>query len=155
MKKHAYLLLSLMALLLVSYQTNAEPVFAVKADIYKLKNEITIDSKVAETLKLLTPIHQPALLALLGESALIEIGDENRLTALEVKTNKDGTFFNAAMKLKDKTDGKWQSITSFMPHIPSGQTVYFSRNFSGSTWLIKLTGNRFASEELGLASLQN
>ncbi|WP_405630549.1 hypothetical protein [Pseudoalteromonas sp. Ld20] len=155
MKKHVYLLLSSMALLLVSYQTNAEPVFAVKADIYKLKNEIAIDSKIAETLKSLDPIHQPMLLALLNESALIEIGDEKQLTALEVKANEDGSFFNAAMKLKDKTDGQWQSITSFMPNIPNGQTVYFSRTFIDSVWLIKLTGTRYESEELGLASFQN
>ena len=154
MKKHVYLLLSSIALFFVSYQTNAEPVFAVKADIYKLKNEITIDSKISETLNSFTPIHQPMLLALLNESAQIEIGDKKQLTSLEIKANEDGSFFNASMKLKDKTDGQWQSITSFMPNIPSGQAVYFSRTFIDSVWLIKLTGTRYESEELGLASFK-
>ncbi len=67
---------------------------------------------------------------------------------------KKGSFFNASMKLKDKTDGQWQSITSFMPNIPSGQAVYFSRTFIDSVWLIKLTGTRYESEELGLASFK-
>lgn len=42
----------------------------------------------------------------------------------------------------------------FMPNIPSGQAVYFSRTFIDSVWLIKLTGTRYESEELGLASLK-
>ncbi|WP_227009326.1 hypothetical protein [Pseudoalteromonas ulvae] len=56
------------------------------------------------------------------------------------------------MKLKDRVEGEWQTITSFMPHIPNGQTVYFSRNFNDSVSLIKLKGTRYESEQLGRQS---
>ena len=56
------------------------------------------------------------------------------------------------MKVKDKVDEQWQSITSFMPHIPNGQTVYFSRNVSDGVWLIKLTGTRYETQQLGQQS---
>lgn len=138
----------------LSSACNAEPVFAIKATIYKLESKITIDSKIDETLKNLQPIHQPQLLANLNKSALIEIGDGEKLTALEVKTNEQGSFYNASMKLKEKVDSDWQSITSFMPNIPNGQTVYFSRTFTDSVWVIKLTGKRYESIALGQASFK-
>lgn len=140
------------ALLFVSPNILAEAVFAVKADIYQLENNITIDSKIERTLESKTPIHQPRLLAQLGKSALIEIGDNDQLTALEVLSTENGDSFNASMKLKDRVEGEWQTITSFMPHIPNGQTVYFSRNFNDSVWLIKLKGTRYESEQLGRQS---
>ena len=139
-------------LMFLSHPCFAEQVFAITATIYKLENNITIDSQIDETLKNLQPIHQPQLLASLNKSALIEIGDEAALTALEVKSNEDGSYFNASMKLKEKVDSQWESITSFMPNIPNGQTVYFSRTFTGNVWLIKLTGKRYGSIELGQAS---
>ncbi len=58
------------------------------------------------------------------------------------------------MKLKEKVDSDWQSITSFMPNIPNGQTVYFSRTFTDSVWVIKLTGKRYESIALGQASFK-
>ncbi|MBE0362061.1 hypothetical protein PULV_a3746 [Pseudoalteromonas ulvae UL12] len=67
-------------------------------------------------------------------------------------STKDGESFNASMKLKDRVEGEWQTITSFMPHIPNGQTVYFSRNFNDSVSLIKLKGTRYESEQLGRQS---
>lgn len=140
------------ALLFVSPNILAEAVFAVKADIYQLENNITIDSKIERTLESKTPIHQPRLLAQLGKSALIEIGNTDQLTALEVLSTENGESFNASMKLKDRVEGEWQTITSFMPHIPNGQTVYFSRNFNDSVWLIKLKGTRYESEQLGRQS---
>ncbi len=149
---------AILVLIEAFFYTNAsyaEPVFAIKASIYKLKNQVTVDSKIEETLKSLSPIHQPQLLTLLDKSALIEIGDEKKLTALEVKPNKDGSYFNASMKLKEQVDGKWQSISSFMPQIPNGQTVYLSRTFTDKVWLIKITGKRYESLELGQQALSN
>ncbi|MBE0358595.1 hypothetical protein [Pseudoalteromonas aliena] len=154
MKIYFYQTAMFISLLFLSHTSLAEPVFAIKATIYKLQNNITIDSKIDETLKQLKPSHQPQLLASLNESALMEIGDEAQLTALEVKTNEDGSYFNATMKLKEKVDGQWESITSFMPHIPDGQTVYFSRTFKDSVWLIKLTGKRYESIVLGQESFE-
>ena len=153
--KIQHLLTMISALTFAGTMAQAEPVFAVKADIYQLENEITIDSKIEETLKSKAPIHQPRLIAALGKTALIEIGSTERLTALEVLTTPNGTHYNAAMKLKDKVDGKWESITSFMPNIPNGQTVYFSRNIDNSVWLIKLSGTRYESAQLGQASFKN
>ena len=149
----SWLIVFFAQLLLASNMACAEPVFAVKADIYQLENDISIDSKIEHTLKSKAPIHQPRLIALLGKSALIEIGDTEQLTALEVLTTEDGAYFNAAMKLKDKIEEEWQSITSFMPSIPNGQTVYFSRSFGDSIWLIKLTGTRYDSLQLAQLSL--
>ncbi|WP_369621895.1 hypothetical protein [Pseudoalteromonas distincta] len=141
-------------LMFLSHSSFAEPVLAIKATIYKLQHNVTIDSQIDETLKELQPTHRPQLLAGLNKSALIEIGDDAQLTALEVKSNDDGSYFNASMKLKEKVDGQWESITSFMPHIPGGQTVYFSRTFTDSVWVIKLTGKRYESIELGQASFK-
>ena len=153
--KIQYLLTMITTLTFAGTMAQAEPVFAVKADIYQLESEITIDSKIEETLKSKAPIHQPRLLAALGKTALIEMGSTERLTALEVLTTPDGAHYNAAMKLKDKVDGKWESITSFMPNIPNGQTVYFSRNVADSVWLIKLSGKRYESVQLGQDSFKN
>lgn len=111
----------------------AEPVFAIEATIYKLQSEVTVDSKIDDTLKKLKPIHQPRLLVTLNKSALIALGSEEKFTALEVKTNEDGSYFNASMKLREKIDEQWESITSFIPHISDGQTVYFSRDLVDST----------------------
>ena len=143
---------ALVTLLLSSFSSNADPVIAVKADIYKLNQAITIDSQIEKILISHTPIHQPRLLASLGKNALIEIGTTEQLTALEILSTNDGAFFNASMKVKDKVDEQWQSITSFMPHIPNGQTVYFSRNVSDGVWLIKLTGTRYETQQLGQQS---
>lgn len=143
---------ALVTLLLNSFSSNADPVIAVKADIYKLNQAIAIDSQIEKTLISHTPIHQPRLLASLGKNALIEIGTTEQLTALEILSTDDGAFFNASMKVKDKVDEQWQSITSFMPHIPNGQTVYFSRNVSDGVWLIKLTGTRYETQQLGQQS---
>jgi hypothetical protein len=41
-----------------------------------------------------------------------------------------------------------------MPNIPNGQTVYFSRTFADSVWVIKLTGKRYESIALGQASFK-
>ncbi|MEL0641962.1 hypothetical protein V6260_15225 [Pseudoalteromonas aliena] len=152
MKLHYYKAVAFITLGFLSPMCVAEQVFAIKATIYKLENNITIDSQIDETLKNLQPIHQPQLLASLNKSALIEIGGDEQLTALEIKTNEEGSYYNASMKLKEKVDSQWESITSFMPNIPNGQTVYFSRTFTGSVWLIKLTGKRYESIELGQAS---
>ncbi|XQF91096.1 hypothetical protein ACOBV8_07585 [Pseudoalteromonas espejiana] len=133
----------------------AEPVFAIKASIYKLQNEITVDSKIEQALKNLSPTHQPQLLTLLNKSAMIEIDDDTQITALEVKPNAEGSYFNASMKLKEQIDGKWESISSFMPQIPNGQTVYLSRTFTDKVWLIKITGKRYESLELGQQALSN
>jgi hypothetical protein len=51
------------------------------------------------------------------------------------------------LKLKEQVDGKWESISSFMPQIPNGQTVYSSRTFTDKVWLIKITGKRYESIE--------
>jgi hypothetical protein len=154
MKTYFYNTVVFISLVLLPHTSFAEPVLAIKATIYKLQNKITIDSQIDETLKKLQPTHQPQLLASLNKSALIKIGDEAELTALEVKSNEDGSYFNASMKLKEKVDGQWESITSFMPHIPDGQTVYFSRTFTDSVWVIKLTGKRYESIALGQASFK-
>lgn len=131
----------------------AEPVFAIKASIYKLQNEITVDSKIEQALENLSPTHQPQLLTLLNKSAMIEIGDDSQMTALEVKPNAEGSHFNASLKLKEQVDGKWESISSFMPQIPNGQTVYLSRTFTDKVWLIKITGKRYESIELAEQAL--
>ncbi|MBB1310234.1 MULTISPECIES: hypothetical protein [unclassified Pseudoalteromonas] len=154
MKTYFYKAVICITLGFLSSACIAEPVFAIEATIYKLENNITIDSQVNETLKNLQPIHQPQLLASLNKSALIEIGDDEQLTALEIKTNKEGSYFNASMKLKEKVDSQWESITSFMPNIPNGQTVYFSRTFADNVWVIKLTGQRYESIALGQASFK-
>lgn len=146
-------ILVLISLLLFIKPSHAEPVFAIKASIYKLQNEINVDSKIEQALKSLSPTHQPQLLTLLNKSAMIEIGDDTQMTALEVKPNAEGTHFNASLKLKEQVDGKWESISSFMPQIPNGQTVYLSRTFTDSVWVIKLTGKRYESIALGQASL--
>lgn len=146
-------ILVLISLLLFIKPSYAEPVFAIKASIYKLQNEINVDSKIEQALKSLSPTHQPQLLTLLNKSAMIEIGDDTQMTALEVKPNAEGTHFNASLKLKEQVDGKWESISSFMPQIPNGQTVYLSRTFTDSVWVIKLTGKRYESIALGQASL--
>jgi len=154
MKMYFYPTVFFISFLFVSHTSFAEPVLAIKATIYKLPNKITIDSQIDKTLESLKPSHQPQLLARLNKSALIEIGNDAQLTALEVKSNEDGSYFNATMKLKEKVGGQWESITSFMPHIPDGQTVYFSRTFTDSVWVIKLTGKRYESIELGQASFE-
>ncbi|WP_338362869.1 hypothetical protein [uncultured Pseudoalteromonas sp.] len=146
-------ILVLISLLLFIKPSHAEPVFAIKASIYKFQNEINVDSKIEQALKNLSPTHQPQLLTLLNKSAMIEIGDDTQMTALEVKPNAEGTHFNASLKLKEQVDGKWESISSFMPQIPNGQTVYLSRTFTDSVWVIKLTGKRYESIALGQASL--
>lgn len=146
-------ILVLICSLLFIKSSYAEPVFAIKASIYKLQNEINVDSKIEQALKKLSPTHQPQLLTLLNKSAMIEIGDDRQMTALEVKPNAEGTHFNASLKLKEQVDGKWESISSFMPQIPNGQTVYLSRTFTDSVWVIKLTGKRYESIALGQASL--
>lgn len=146
-------ILVLISSLLFIKLSYAEPVFAIKASIYKLQNEINVDSKIEQALKSLSPTHQPQLLTLLNKSAMIEIGDDTQMTALEVKPNAEGTHFNASLKLKEQVDGKWESISSFMPQIPNGQTVYLSRTFTDSVWVIKLTGKRYESIALGQASL--
>jgi len=154
MKTYFYHTVVFISLMLLPHTSFAEPVLAIKATIYKLQNKITIDSQIDKTLDSLKPSHQPQLLASLNKSALIEIGSDAQSTALEVKSNEDGSYFNATMKLKEKVDGQWESITSFMPHIPDGQTVYFSRTFTDSVWVIKLTGKRYESIELGQESFK-
>lgn len=149
------LLLLFNAMFLFHSTATAKPVFAIKADIYQLEHAVTIDSQIEQTLQSKDPIHQPRLLAALGRSALIEIGTDQRMTALEVMTTPDGEYFNAVMKVKNKKGEDWETITSFMPSIPNGQTVYFSRTIDASVWLIKLTGTRYESEQLGRESLAN
>jgi hypothetical protein len=132
-KKYISIFTVFISLLLMCQNSYAEPVFAIEATIYKLQSEVTVDSKIDDTLKKLKPIHQPRLLVTLNKSALIALGSEEKFTALEVKTNEDGSYFNASMKLREKIDEQWESITSFIPHISDGQTVYFSRDLVDST----------------------
>jgi hypothetical protein len=122
-KKYISIFTVFISLLLMCQNSYAEPVFAIEATIYKLQSEVTVDSKIDDTLKKLKPIHQPRLLVTLNKSALIALGSEEKFTALEVKTNEDGSYFNASMKLREKIDEQWESITSFIPHISDGQTV--------------------------------
>ena len=85
-------------------------------------------------------------------------GDAERYLPSLVTLIKESKIKSASSsdldKLKEKVDGQWESITSFMPHIPDGQTVYFSRTFKDSVWLIKLTGKRYESIVLGQESFE-